>query len=333
MPRPLPDQVVVVTGASSGIGRAAAVAFAQAGASVVCAARGRDALDEVVAEIRAAGGTALAVPTDVARWDQVESLAASAVKRFGRVDTWVNNASVVVYGELEETTPAEFARVIDVNLMGVVHGTYAALPLLRRAGGGTIVNVSSVLGARAVPLLSSYVASKFAVRGFDDAVRMELLRNGDPITVTTVLPSSIDTPFFAHARSRSGRQPRPIPPVYAPEVVASAIVRAAEHPTREVVVGGGGAALLWLQRLMPGALDRLMTLGGLMHRVQLSRSPDDGVDNLDGPVSGPGAVRGDWSGHVAGSSAYTALVGHHPAVTGALKAVVTGGLVRRLARR
>ena len=322
-----------MTGASSGIGRATALALAERGASVVCAARGLEALEDVVADIRAAGGTAIAVPTDVSVWEQVESLAASAVKRFGRVDTWVNNASVVVYGELEETSPEEFARVVDVNLMGVVHGTYAALPLLRRTGGGTVVNVSSVLGARAVPLASSYVASKFAVRGFSDSVRMELMRRGDPIAVTTVLPSSIDTPFFAHARSRSGRQPTPIPPVYAPDVVAAAIVRVAERPTRELVVGGGGVALMWMQRLAPGLVDRAMVLGGLMYRLQLSGSPDDGVDNLDGPTPGRGSIRGDWSGHVAGSSAYTALLGHHPAVSGALKAVLTGGLVRRLVSR
>lgn len=333
MTRTLDSQVVVIVGASSGIGRASALRFGAAGASVVCAARNAEALDAVVGEISAAGGTAVAVPTDVADWNQVLALAEAAVDRFDRIDTWVNAAAVSIYGTVEQMTPAEVDRVMQVNFMGHVHGVYAALPRLRNSGGGTIIGISSVLGARAVPLQAPYVASKWAIRGFLDALRMELECDGAPIAVTTILPSSIDTPFFLNARSKLGRQPQPVPPVYAPEVVAAAITRAAVRPTREVPVGGAGVGLMLGQRLAPALTDKLMTTGGLMFRLQQDDDrADDGRDAVDSPVPGRGSVRGNWSGHVARSSAFTTLAGQRPLVTRAMNAVAAAAVVRRLAR-
>ncbi len=232
MSKPLSEQVVVIVGASSGIGRASALAFAARGAKVVCAASGTRALDTVVDEIRRAGGSAVAAPADIADPAAVRALAELAERQYGRIDTWVNVAAVGVWGRVEDVTAAEFERVMRVNFLGHVHGVHAALPALRRAGGGTIIGVSSVEGVRAVPLQAPYAASKFALRALYDCLRSELAQDGEPIAVTTILPASVDTPFFEHARSKLGVMVKPPPPVYAPEVVADSIVYAARHPRR-----------------------------------------------------------------------------------------------------
>jgi NAD(P)-dependent dehydrogenase (short-subunit alcohol dehydrogenase family) len=331
MRRSLDGRVVVIVGASSGMGRAAANRFAREGARVVCAARGKHALDATVSEIRQRGGAAFAVPTDVAEREQVQSLARQVVAEHGRIDVWANVVGIATYGTVEQTPPEEFERVVRVNLLGHVWGAYAALPHLRESTG-TLIGVSSVVGIRAVPLLASYSASKWALRGFYDALRMELRHEGASVQVTTILPSSIDTPFFVHARSRLGTRPRPIPPVYDPEVVAAAIVRAAQRPTREVVVGGAGAGLLVLQRAAPAFADRLLNAGGLIWRLQRDSRPDPGHDSIDAPFDGAGAVRGGYPGHVAQTSAYTALVGQRPWVTRAVVAG-TGVLAYRRLRR
>lgn len=321
-------KVVVVVGASSGIGRAAAARFARAGATVVCAARGKRALDTTVAEIAGAGGRAFAIPTDAAERGQVDALAAQVAREHGRIDVWVNAAGVASYGRFEQTPPEEFERVVRVNLLSHVWGAYAALPHLRETAG-TLIGISSVFGVRSSPLLSSYCASKQALRGFYDSLRMELRHERAPVRVTTILPSSVDTPLFVHARSRLGTRPQPIPPVYDPEVVAAAIVRAARHPAREVVVGGAGTSLVLLQRLAPALADHT---AGLLWQLQHGTRADDPHDNLDEPADSAGAVRGGWPGHVSQTSAYTALVGQRPWVA---RALVTGAGVlayRRLRR-
>jgi NAD(P)-dependent dehydrogenase (short-subunit alcohol dehydrogenase family) len=312
MPKPVSEQVVVIAGASTGIGRATALAFAGAGARVVCAARGVQALDTLVDQIREQGGSAVAVPTDVADPAAVRSLAQTAEQQYGRIDTWINNAAISVWGRVEDITDAEFDRVMRVNFLGQVHGVHAALPALRRAGGGVVIGVASVEGVRAVPMHGPYTASKFALRAFYDCLRIELAQEGAPIAVTTILPASIDTPFFEHARSKLGAMVKPPPPVYAPEIVAASILYAARHPRREIPVGGAAAGFLLGQRLSPALTDALMSIRRVGIGVQRTDRPDNGVDNVDTPVDGPGQVHGSYPGRVLRHSLFTRLIGRRP---------------------
>jgi hypothetical protein len=224
----------------------------------------------------------------------------------------VTVAAVGIWGRVEDITGAEFDRVMRVNFLGHVHGVHAALPALRRAGGGAIIGVSSVEGVRAVPLQAPYAASKFAVRALYDCLRSELAQDGAPISVTTILPASVDTPFFEHARSKLGVMVKPPPPVYAPEVVAESIVYAARHPRREIAVGGAAAALILGQRLVPGLTEAVLSLRRAGAGSQRTDRPDNGVDNLDGPVDGPGQVHGTFPGLVLRRSPFTRLVGRLP---------------------
>ncbi|MDI6100227.1 SDR family oxidoreductase [Actinoplanes sp. NEAU-A12] len=314
MPKPVSEQVVVITGASSGIGRATALAFASRGAKVVCAARGAHALEALAAQISAAGGTAIAVPVDVTDPAAVQSLADAAEQRFGRIDTWVNNAAVGVWGRIEDISGAEFDRVMRVNFLGQVHGAHAAVPALRRAGGGVLIGVASLEAARAIPLHGPYTASKFAVRAFHDTLRIELAQERAPITVTTILPASVDTPFFDHVRNRLGSRAKPPPPVYAPELVADTIVYAACHSRREIPVGGAAAALMLVQRLSPSLADAVLSLRPVGVGIQRTGLPDDGTDNVDAPRAGQGRVRGSHAGRVRRRSPFTTLIGRRPRV-------------------
>jgi NAD(P)-dependent dehydrogenase (short-subunit alcohol dehydrogenase family) len=295
----------------SGIGRATALRFAKDGAALTCAARSEDALWSLVEEIEAAGGRAQAVPTDVADAGAVLELARRTEDRYGHIDTWVSAAAVSVWGTVEDITAEEFDRLMRVNFLGQVHGVKAALPALRRAGGGVIIGISSVEGVRAVPLHAPYVASKMALRGFYHTLRMDLAAERAPIAVTTILPASIDTPFFEHARSKlEGHMPKPPPPVYAADVVAAAIVRAATHPTREVPVGGSAVGYLG-QRLNPALTDALLSLRSVQRAALQADRPDSGNDNVDAPVPGTGRVSGALPPkRVLQHSRFTALLGH-----------------------
>lgn len=336
MVRSIVDQVVVLTGASSGIGRETALAFAQRGTRLVLAARNREALGTLAAEVERLGGVAHVVPTDVSDYDQVAALAAGTVERFGRIDTWINNAAVATYGSVAQTDVAEIRRVIEVNLLGQIHGVKAALPHLRQTGGGTIINVSSTLGKRAVPLQAAYCAAKHGVVAFDEALRMELRDAGVPVEIVDILPSSINTPIFEHARSKIGVLPRLLPPVYEPRVAAQAIVAVAEKPVRQVFVGGAGRLFELGQRLSPSLMDWYVRGPGRVISRQKTDRPDDRQDNLYAPVAGPGRTTSRTGQRSKSTSLYTTALGLHPArgrvLTGiALAAAVVA--LRRVGRR
>ncbi|TDC82230.1 SDR family NAD(P)-dependent oxidoreductase [Micromonospora sp. KC606] len=264
---PLADATVVITGASSGIGTATAYGLARRCAAVVLAARSGPALSAVAHRCRELGGRALAVPTDVTDPVAVEELAARAVAEFGRIDAWVNNAAVSAVGLFDEIPVAEFHRVVEVNLLGTAYGMRAALPWLSASGGGVLVNNASVLAEVAMPYQSAYNATKHGIRGLADTVRQELRVTGrGAISVCTVLPATIDTPFFRHAGNHTGRELVPPPPIYPPELVAETIVRLLRRPRREAYAGGA-ARLMGLQwRLAPALAEGV--LGWYVHRTQ-----------------------------------------------------------------
>lgn len=331
----LSDQVVVVTGASSGIGRETAIQFGERGAAVVLAARNGEALENAAREVERVGGRAHSVVADVSRWEDVQRIAAEAVEQFGAIDVWVNNAGISAYATVEHMQPEEMERIVQVNLLGEIFGSKAALEQMKKQGSGTIINIGSALSERAVPLQAAYCASKHGIKGFTEALRVELHAEHPGINVVLVEPSSINTPLFNHARSKLGVKPMPIPPIYEPRVVAEAIVRAAEHPVRDVVVGGWGKLFTLAERISPSLLDRYMWQGGRMFSSQKSDQPDDQQDNFEEPMAGPGSVSGDFGEDSKATSIYTRAVELHPerkiALTlGALAAGLL--LVRRVGR-
>jgi NAD(P)-dependent dehydrogenase (short-subunit alcohol dehydrogenase family) len=306
--KPVNQQVVVVMGASSGIGRATALCFAAKGAQVVVAARNTKGIEALVAEIRRKGGTAVAVTADVSDAEQVKHVAHQAIAEYGRIDTWAHVSGVVVWAPFEDTRSKELRRVLDVNLVGPMHGAQAALPHLRREGGA-LIQVSSVAAKVPLPLASVHAASKHGVAGFIDTLRIELRREGAPVSVTQILPAGINTPIFQNALTRLGVEPRPAPPVYDPELVARAIVYAAEHPVRDLVVGGSGVALLLLQRLSPRLVDAIL-VGRIGFEAQLSRTPKSATatNNLDEPTAAANLkVRGRYGAEALARSPVTAL--------------------------
>ena len=313
----LSEQVFVITGASSGIGLVTAREAARRGAKLVVAARSEDALRRLVGEISAEGGEAAYVVADVGRQDAVRRIAEIALERFGRIDTWVNNAGVSIYGRIMDTPFEDMRRLYETNFWGVVYGSVVAAGHLRQRGGA-LINVGSVLSDRAIPVQGVYSSSKHAVKGFTDALRMELEEEGAPVSVTLIKPSTIDTPYTKHAKNllEDDKEPSLPPPVYAPEAVAEAILHCAETPERDVYVGAGGKALSVIEKYAPRLSDKVME--AVAFRMQQQDDPE-GAPGKVGLYEASGNLK-ERSGDdrlVFESSLYT-KASLHPILTGAL---------------
>ena len=323
--KPLREQTMVITGASSGIGLVTARKAAEEGARVVLAARNGDDLASAVESIRAKGGRAIHVVCDVAEPDQVDALAERAVSEFGGIDTWVNCAAVAIYGKWLEVPLPDARRQFDVIYWGVVHGTLAAVRRMRDrgspAGGGAVINVASALADRAIPLQGNYCAAKFAVKAFTDSLRMELEAEGVPISLTLVKPGSMDTPLFQKARTFLGVEPQPIPPVYTPDVAAHAILHAAQHPIRDVIAGGMGKVVSLAEKLSPRITDKYMERTTFDSQKSAIEKPADAPANLHDTLPHDGGERGHFRGRVRKWSAYTEAVLHPRAAAGILGGV------------
>ncbi|MFC6718239.1 SDR family oxidoreductase [Natrialbaceae archaeon GCM10025810] len=325
--KPLEEQTIVITGATSGIGLTTARMAADRGANVVVAARSEDELRTLTEEIEAEGGSAASVVADVSDRDGVREIARTAEEAFGGFDTWVNGAAIPIYGRLEDVPVEEMREQFDVNVWGVLYGSLEAAERLkgRQEGeGGAIVNVGSIVSDRAILLQGSYSASKHAVKGFTDALRMELEEEGAPISVTLVKPSSIDTPYPEHAKNYMDEAATLPPPVYAPETVARAILDAAEHPRRDVTVGAGGKGMVLLGEWASGLMDTIMeAVFTDLQRKDEPSLPND-ANALESPA-GDLQERGGYEGHVAETSLYTRLTQRGGSTSAALGAGLLAG--------
>ena len=327
--KPLAEQVMVITGASSGIGLTTAKAAAMRGAKVVLAARNGAALAEAEREIRAAGGKAIHVVTDVAKREDLEALADAAIDAYGSFDTWVNDAGLGIFGRLDEVAEADHRQLFDVNFWGLVNGSLIAARHLKTFGGGAIINLGSVVADIGFPMQGMYSASKHAIKGFTDAFRAELMAESAPISVTLIKPAAIDTPFAIHAKSYLKEKPDLPPPVYMPEDVAGAVMYAAEHGGRDYYIGGGGKLMSSLNKRLPRVVD---WFGANVITRQITKDEPidrDPAGNLYGATE-DGETRGD-SERLVRRSAYTTAT-EHPLVTGAALAAIGFGALGLLTR-
>jgi NAD(P)-dependent dehydrogenase (short-subunit alcohol dehydrogenase family) len=294
--------VVVITGASAGVGRATARAFAQHGAHLGLVARGHEGLNGAQAEVEALGGRALVLPTDVTDHDQVEAAAAAVEAAFGPIDIWINNAMVSVFSPVMQMTPKEFKRVTDVTYLGYVYGTLAALRRMQPRDRGVIVQVGSALAYRSIPLQSAYCAAKHAIRGFTNSLRCELIHDGSHVRVTMVQLPALNTPQFTWVKSRLPRKPQPVPPIYEPEVAAKAIYWAAHHDRRELSVGMSTVKAIIGNKIIPGLLDYYLGQAGYEAQQYDGYDAPDRANNLWEPVPHDYGAHGDFDQRAHGHS-------------------------------
>ncbi len=295
-------EVVVITGASAGLGRAIARQFGKLGASIGLLARGRDGLEAAKREIEQSGGRALVLPTDVADAKQVEAAADAVEREFGPIDIWVNDAMASVFSPFKEMTAEEFKRVTEVTYLGVVYGTMAALKYMLPRDRGTIVQVGSALAYRSIPLQSAYCGAKHAIVGFTDSIRCELIHDHSNVHISVVHMPALNTPQFSWVKSRLPRKPPPVPPIYQPEVGAEAVVYAAHHRRREIWVGGSTVEAIFGQKLAPEALDIYLGRTGY-DAQQYDGAPDPGRrDNLWEPVPGDHGAHGEFDARASSYS-------------------------------
>ena len=326
--KPLNQQTIVITGATSGIGLATARRAVHEHANVMLIARNAQALAQLDAELSGQGGRVAHYAADVADREALQAAADATIEKFGQLDTWVNNAGVSTYGKLEDTPLDDQRRLFETNYWGVVNGSLVALPFLKR-NGGALINVGSEVSDAPLPLQGAYVASKHAVMGFTDSLRLELLSERAPVSVTLVKPSGIDTMFVEHAKKHVDFQPRLPPPVYAPELVARAILHAASHPVRDLYVGGAGRATVGLARAWPSLFDKVASRVGIgSQRTDHPLIPGDGLHQSASEIR----ERSGTHGRVRERSLYTGAMTNGPlkalAVTAGV-ALLTASVVAR----
>lgn len=291
MPKP---EVVVITGASAGVGRATVREFARHGASIGLIARGRDGLEGARREVEEQGGKALVLPTDVADAGQVEKAAAHVEDKLGPIDIWVNDAMASVFSPIKEMTAEDFKRVTEVTYLGYVYGTLSALRRMLPRDRGTIVQVGSALAYRSIPLQAAYCAAKHAVLGFHASLRTELLHDKSKVKVTMVQMPALNTPQFGWVKSRLPHKAQPVPPIFQPELAARAIYHAAHHPRREYYVGHSTVQAIWGNKLAPGLLDRFLARTGYEAQQHDGREDPDRPNNLWEPVPGDHGAHGSF---------------------------------------
>ena len=303
--KPINEQVVVVFGASSGIGRQAALDFAKRGAKVVVAARSETGLKTLVAEIEAKSGEAYYVLADAADFAQVKAVADQTIEKFGRLDTWVHSAAAFLFGTVEKCDPDEYERMIKVNLLGQIYGAKAALPHLKK-NGGALIHISSVEAIRTAPFQSAYGASKHGLHGFLQVLRVELAHDEIPISVTEIQPAAINTPIYEKGRNKMPFKMRPVPPLYHPSIVSNAILYAAENPVRELIAGGAGVGVALAEKFSPVVADFFSgTVGYAGQDGGAKDSPEQFTDSLFEPISGYDTVEGNFSDEQLHSDPYT----------------------------
>lgn len=326
--------VVVVTGASAGIGRATAQAFARQGARVALLARGLDGLAGARHDVEAAGGQALVLPTDVADAGQVDAAAARVVREWGGIDVWVNNAMATIYAPCEAISPEDFRRATEVTYLGAVWGTLAALRHMKPRNRGVIVQVGSALAYRSIPLQAPYCGAKAALRGFTDSLRSELIHDRSQVSLTMVHLSAFNTPQFDWGRTTLRRQPQPVPPIFQPELAAEAIVWASRHPRREHAVGFPAVKAMLGQKLVPGYIDRMLAREAYDGQHTDQPLPEGRMDNLHTPVPGDQGAHGRFDACAKRGSVQWWLNTHRGAVAAlAAAALLTVAMALGLALR
>ena len=327
------SKVVVITGASAGVGRAACVTFAERGYDVALIARDMARLEDAAAELRRLGRRALPIAADVADFAALDAAATRIEHELGPIDVWVNNAMATIFAPVHRITAEEFRRATEVTYLGQVHGSMAALARMRPRDRGTIVNIGSALAYRAIPLQSAYCGAKYAVRGFTDALRTELMHDGSRVHLTMVQLPAMNTPQFDWALNRMGRRPQPVPPVFQPEVAAAAILFAAEHRRREVWVGMPTVKAILANRLMPGLLDRELARWGYASQLTEQALAGDAPANLFHSVPGAYGAHGRFDAKARPASSEFFVSRHRGAMLAGLIALAGAALAGHLSRR
>ena len=318
-------RVVVVTGASAGVGRATARAFAREGASVGLIARDTEGLHNAAREMTELGVKGLAAPADVADAGQVEAAAARIEQELGPIDVWVNNAMTTIFGKVSDVTPEEFKRATEVTYLGTVYGTMAALRRMLPRNSGNIIQVGSALAYRSIPLQAAYCGAKHAIAGFTDSLRTELLHDKKDIQLTMVQLPAMNTPQFTWCRSKMPRQPQPVPPIFQPEVAAERIVWASRHKRREVFVGAPTVIAIEANKLAPGLADYYLGRTGFDSQQTGEEVPKDRPDNLFAPLPGDFGAHGLF-GKQAHAQAATTWLAEHKGLTALASAVALGAV-------